>query len=89
MSMKEYLEVLDGRFASQQEKEEHELVETFINFVHEEKSLYLDRALAVIREYEMTPYEHRQRRLKQEAEAKRLKEEQESGNSSSSSASNE
>ena len=81
MSMKEYLETLETKFIDVAAKDdplkELECVENFIKITNEEKLVFLERCLADIKEHEMTPYEHKQRKLQREAEAKRLKEEQE------------
>ena len=81
LSMKEYLETLETKFIDVAAKEdplkELECVENFIKITNEEKLVFLERCLADIKEHEMTPYEHKQRKLQREAEAKRLKEEQE------------
>ena len=79
--MKEYLETLETKFIDVAAKDdplkEFECVDNFIKITNEEKLVFLERCMADIKEHEMTPYEHKQRRLQREAEAKRLKEEQE------------
>lgn len=74
LSIREYLEVLEEKFCvgegAEDVDKQSEHVENFVKLVDEEKTTFLDRAYAEIREAEMTPYEHRQRRLAQEAEAK-------------------
>ena len=58
MSLKEFLEVLESKFCTD-DGSEAEYVETFIKVTEEEKNTFLDRAYADIKEAEMTPYEHR------------------------------
>ena len=46
-----------------------------IELVHEEKLVFMERAMKKIEFAEMTPYEHAQWKKKQDEEAKQLKEE--------------
>lgn len=66
MSLKNFLETLEKRIVDQACKDdaakEIELVDRFIALVEEEKDLYLERTLLEIKEHEMTPYEHAQRK---------------------------
>ena len=81
LSLKDYLTILEQKFVDQASKDDptQELicVDKFIKLVEEDKDTFLDRTHDVIREAEMTPYEHKQRQMARDAEAKRLKEEAE------------
>ena len=67
MSLKEYLEILEKKFVDIASKDdptkELECVDTFIKLVEDDRETFLPRTLEVIKEAEMTPYEHNQRKL--------------------------
>merc|ERR1719469_457022 len=68
MSLKEYLQILETKFVDVASKDdpakELECVDTFIRIVEEDKLIFLDRAMEIIKYHEMTPYEHKQRKKK-------------------------
>ncbi len=63
MSLKEYLTILEQKFVDIASKDdpakELECVDTFIRLVEEDRDTFLPRTLDVIKEAEMTPYEHK------------------------------
>ena len=79
MSLKDFLLIIEQRFVIDQADpaKEIELVNRYIEIVQEEKDIFLERTWAEIKELEMTPAEHHQRKQRREAEEKAKKEAEE------------
>lgn len=61
LSMKEYLELLEGKFAQDSGTNpatEIELVDKYIRLIEENKTSFIAKAMPLIKFEEMTPYEH-------------------------------
>lgn len=70
LGMKEYLEMLEGKFeqgSGSNPAKEIELVDKYVKLIEENKTSFIAKAMPLIRFEEMTPYEHSQRQRRRDA----------------------